>query len=173
MQIFDGMVILQQMTKIALPTFGDISEYLIKRILKSSSVAYFVTDQYLPGSVKSFEREQRMSAGSIRIRIERRDQKRTKQWGKYLQCPKNKTELIRFLLKDWSDGNRFFTALSGKTLYLNVGPTFFKLYCQGDTVSVLFLLLYSFIFTRIVNSCLTLTSFLEFLPKWAFYYLLR
>ena len=141
-QIFDGMVILQQMTKIVLPTFGTISEYLINRILKDFSLTYFVTYQYLPGSVKSFEREKRMSAGSIRIRIERRDQKRTKQWSKYLQSPENKTDLIRFLLKDWSDGNRFFTVLSGnKTLYINVGPAFFKLYCHGDMVCVFFSLL--------------------------------
>ena len=52
-QIFDSMVILQQMTKIVLPTFGAISEYLINRILKDFSLTYFVTYQYLPGSVKS------------------------------------------------------------------------------------------------------------------------
>lgn len=134
--IFDGMVLLQQLARIVLPTFGDVSEYLIKRILKDSTIVYFVTDQYLPGSVKSFERQKRMSAGSLRFRIERREQRRTRQWGKYLQNAQNKTELVSFLLKDWSDENRFFDVLLGKILYVNVGSAFFKLYCRGDTVSI-------------------------------------
>ena len=133
--IFDGMVILQQLTKIVLPTFGDISEYLLTRIAKHGSIAYFVTDQYLHGSIKSFEREKRMSEGSVRFRIERREQRRTKQWAKYLQNPANKTELISFLLKDWSDNKRFHHVLLGKTIYFNDGSTFFKLYCRGDQVS--------------------------------------
>ena len=47
-QIFDGMVLLQKLPKI-LKTFGDISEYILKKLLYGSAtrVAFFVTDYYL------------------------------------------------------------------------------------------------------------------------------
>ena len=45
------MVLLQQMEKLNLSTFGDVSKHLLKRILPSvNGTTYFVTDQYLPGS---------------------------------------------------------------------------------------------------------------------------
>lgn len=77
--IFDGMVLFQQIGKILLPTYGDVSEFLINQIVKNSIVVYFVTDQYLQGSVKSFERQKHMATGSLRFRIERRKQRRSKQ----------------------------------------------------------------------------------------------
>ena len=46
-QIFDGMVLLQKLPKI-LKTFGDISDYILKKFLHGSTrVAFFVTDYYL------------------------------------------------------------------------------------------------------------------------------
>ena len=44
---------------------------LVKRILRlSNGTVYFVTDQYIPGSIKSFERAKRSAAGAIRYRVE-------------------------------------------------------------------------------------------------------
>ena len=58
--IFDGMVLLQQLGCVQLSTFGDISEYVLKRITSDCySWIYFVTDQYKAGSIKSFERNRR------------------------------------------------------------------------------------------------------------------
>ena len=133
--IFDGMVLLQQMTKIQLPTFGSLSDYLKKRITRTSSVVYFVTDQYLEGSVNSFEREKRMSTGNLRFRIERREQSRTKQWAKYLRNPDNETELVSFLLNDWAH-SRNADLLMGKTLYVNSGSCFYKLFCRRNEVHI-------------------------------------
>ena len=50
------MVILAQLTLIQLASFGDVAEFLFKRVL-TRKVVYFVTDQYKPGSIKSLERE--------------------------------------------------------------------------------------------------------------------
>ena len=101
-KIWDGMVLLQQLAAINLPTFGDVSHYLLRRIMKHKLV-YFVTDQYHTGSIKSFERDRRQNAtGSLRIKVERRDQKRPKQWAKFLRNDENKNEIVQFLLKDWS-----------------------------------------------------------------------
>ena len=77
-------------------------------------------------------------AGIIRIRIERRDQAKAKQWSKYLQCAENKEELVRFLLDDWNDKNRFLELLRNKTLYVNVGPKFFKVTTSTEPVEVRF-----------------------------------
>ena len=44
-RIFDGMVISQQLPALCLAIFGEISEYVLKRITShSSKVIYFVTD---------------------------------------------------------------------------------------------------------------------------------
>ena len=134
--IFDGMVLLQQMEKVLLSTFGDVAEYLMKRITRSSSgTVYFVTDQYIPGSIKSFEREKRSATGTIRYKVERRDQPRTKQWSKFLRDPVNKTELIHFLLADWSHPTRYARFLVNRILYVNVESKFFKLTCTDGVVS--------------------------------------
>ena len=72
-QIYDGMVLLQQLEKVPLATFGDVSEYILRRILSHNALTtYFVTDQYIDGSIKSYERERRAQSGTIRINIERR-----------------------------------------------------------------------------------------------------
>ena len=89
-RVFDGMVIIQQLSSLRLGTFGEISEYVLKRITShSSKVIYFVTDQYLENSLKGNERKRRASAGSICIQIARRDQKPPKQFKKYLSDGKS------------------------------------------------------------------------------------
>jgi len=65
--IFDGMVLLQKLPKILL-TFGDISDYLLKKIQQGTSrVTYFGTDHYRSNSVKSMEREKRSSIGTLKV----------------------------------------------------------------------------------------------------------
>ncbi len=132
------MVIFKQLGKVPLDTFGDLSNFLLGKIMSDASLVYFVTDQYIPGSVKTFERAQRSSTGVIRIRIERRDQARAKQWSKYLSNADNKEELVRFLLEDWEDETRFLKVLRGKTLYVNVGAKFFKITTSGEKVKIIF-----------------------------------
>ena len=100
----DGMVYIQQVDVTALSTFGDLSEYLLKRILNSSDSkrVYFVTDQYTSNSIKGYERARRALAGKIRIKIERREQKLPNQFKMFLREDDNKVELVQFLFNDWS-----------------------------------------------------------------------
>jgi len=123
------MVLLQQTQNIPLDTFGDFSEFILSRIVKDAEIIYFVTDRYITGSIKTYERMRRKESGSIRYKIERRDQKRTKQWAKYLKDSNNKTDLVNFLFDDWSDPFRFASKLRGKTLFVNVEQHFYKLSC--------------------------------------------
>ena len=61
--LFDGMVLLQKLP-LTLTTFGDISDYILKRILRNTArVAFFITDHYLPKSIKSLERLKRSEIG--------------------------------------------------------------------------------------------------------------
>ena len=101
----DGMVLLQK-TPSTLQTFGDLSDYLLQKLIAGQSrVAYFVTDQYFQQSISSLERKRRSSNGSLRILIKRRDQKLPKQLKKFLRCSENKVDFIDFLLKNWSSPN--------------------------------------------------------------------
>jgi len=125
--IWDGMVLLQQLASVHLASFGDVADHVLKRILKRP-VVYFVTDQYKPGSIKSYERERRRSNGSVRIRIERRDQPRPKQWAKFLRNDANKSELVDFLLQEWAHPTQFVSLFDlTTTLYVNNGSKFHKL----------------------------------------------
>ena len=83
------MVLLQKLPKI-LKTFGDISDYLLMKLLDGSTrVAFFVTDYYLEDSIKSIERDSRSAYGTIRMKVMRRQQVIQKQWKKFLQNSEN------------------------------------------------------------------------------------
>ena len=118
--IFDGMVLLQKLPP-TLKTFGEVSDYLLKQIVNNSSrISFFVTDHYLPNSIKSMEREHRSGIGLLRIRALRRDQAKPKQFDKYLRDSENKIDLIKFLLHDWSTNTLHCPTLDNKELYITI-----------------------------------------------------
>ena len=136
--IFDGMVLFNKMGKIDAETFGEVPEYLLKKIMKSNSTVYFVTDQYVVGSIKSFEKACcTTQSGTIRVQlltggtsywqestiIDKRDKFWSKQWSNYLRDADNKEELVAFFLIDWQS-SRFFPLLARKTLYGNYRSCF-------------------------------------------------
>jgi len=112
--IFDGMVLLQKLPP-TLATFGNLSDYLLKKILSGGSrVAFFVTDFYLENSVKSMERDRRAATGSLR------DQAVPKQFSRFLRNSENKLELLDFLLNDWSTNGVHCVLLEQRTLYFTI-----------------------------------------------------
>ena len=121
------MVLLQQLASVPLATFGDVAEFILIKIMQHQNV-YFVTDQYTPGSIKTYERERRKESGSIRISIERRDQLRPKQWSKFLKDGENKKDLIKFLFHEWSSNHeKYVKYLESRSLFVNHGEQFHKL----------------------------------------------
>lgn len=65
-------MLLQQFDGVLLSTFGDISEFLLKRILNSGAgTIYFATDQYLLNSVKEYEMSKKSADGSLCVCVER------------------------------------------------------------------------------------------------------
>ena len=76
--IFDGMVLLKKFP-LSLKTFGKVSDYLLKKIVNSSyRISLFITDHYLPNSIKSMDRERTSGIGLLRITASRRDQAKPK-----------------------------------------------------------------------------------------------
>ena len=118
--IYDGMCIIQQLP-CSLDTFGTISEFVLKRITRNNATeVFFVTDQYFETSIKGGERERRASTGQIRITAKRPDQDAPKQFKKYLSVGTNKTELLEFLLKDWSHHHRNIPSIGSKTIFFTL-----------------------------------------------------
>ena len=130
------MVLFQQSQNVPANTCGDFSECILSRILQKGDVVYFVTDKYNNNSIKGYERKRRQETGSMRYTIERRDQKKPKQWTKYLKDPENKTELVKFLHEDWSHQTRFYDKLHGKVLYVNVDDSIYKVSCVDNKVTI-------------------------------------
>ena len=65
--IYDGMVLLQKLPP-NLTTFGDVSDYLLQKLVKgkgSARSSFFVTDHYVPDSIKAMERERRSNVGTL------------------------------------------------------------------------------------------------------------
>ena len=112
--IYDAMVLLQKLPP-HLTTFGAISDYLFSKVISGTSTAnFFVSDYYRDDSIKSLERLRRSKIGTIRVEALRRDQKKPVQFKKSLQNSKNKTDLIKFIVKDWSTNEENLEKLDGK-----------------------------------------------------------
>ena len=83
-RVYDGMCIIRQL-KTGFGIFGDLSDYVLKRItFNGSALIFFITDQYWKVSIKSCERTKRSRSGSIRITAMRLEEKLPKQQKKYL-----------------------------------------------------------------------------------------
>ena len=128
------MVLLQKLPP-TLTTFGNLSDYLLKKILSGGSrVAFFVTDFYLENSVKSMERDRRAATGSLRVKVVRRDQAVPKQFSRFLRNSENKLELLDFLLNDFSSFSSTIGFSSCKIITVDSDVAFLCLYfqCQLD-----------------------------------------
>ena len=62
------------------------------------------------------------------------DQRKPRHFNKYLQNAANKTELVEFLVKDWSNNLENVAILSAKTLYVTSGTDAWKF--DGDGVMI-------------------------------------
>lgn len=90
-KIYDGMVLFQKLPP-DLETFGDISDYIFKKIMQGGCrICFSVTDYYLESSIKSLERKGILSFGILKITVLRRNQVRPKQFQKnFYNCQKTR-----------------------------------------------------------------------------------
>ncbi|XP_071849790.1 uncharacterized protein [Apostichopus japonicus] len=106
---------------VMLQTFGEFARQVLDILLSVTRTGKckridFVTNRYLPLSIKSVERQKRSSSGEIRVRIVSSKQKKTMQWKKFLANETNKTELVEFLFEEWVKSD-YASKLQGISLY--------------------------------------------------------
>ena len=108
--IFDGMVLLQKVSKHCY-TFGEITDYFLMKMLSTTQKIVFVTEKNLESLTKALERKGRSVSATIRYKVKRREEKRPNQYAKFLRNPGNRMSLVKFLLNDWKfniDGSQIF-----------------------------------------------------------------
>ena len=103
--VIDGMALLQTLKDIP-KTFSDLAVYVLRNVVASlrpgDQRVDFVTDQYPQISIKYVERAKRSQKGVIRVTIQSPDQKCPTQFSKYLSHGQNKSDLVHFLFREWS-----------------------------------------------------------------------
>ena len=93
--ILDDMPIIQQLADQVPATFGDLSIYIFRYIIKLSSFYMssrvdFVCDKYNPLSIKDSKRRQRSISPGYLLRALNENQKTPIQFRKFLMSGKNK-----------------------------------------------------------------------------------
>ncbi|CAC5360780.1 unnamed protein product [Mytilus coruscus] len=119
MWIFDGMAVIQSITRIP--------------ISKRAPRIDFVTDQYPTISIKNLERDRRSLGGQIITIISRPSQSCPRQWKKFLSVGRNKVALVEFFVSEWSKQSYKFT-LEGIDLFVSHGSMCNKIYVENEIV---------------------------------------
>ena len=66
------------------------------------------------------------------MKISRRDRKRPQQFDKFLRLSESKTDLVRFLINDWSTNTIHAKILEDKELYVTVEDKAFCISSNGN-----------------------------------------
>ena len=99
---YDGLVPSQKLPT-QLATFGDVSNYLLKKVAANNHrISFFVSNQYDHFSIKSLKRKKRAGSGEKLLKLTRGDQK--SHFKKFLAY---KVDLVRFLIEDWSTNSSY------------------------------------------------------------------
>jgi len=115
--IVDGNAVYQAIAK-APPTFGDLAAHIFHTRIPKVAILHFVTDTYVSGSIKDFERERRGSSTSFVIGGPRT--KTPQDWKSFLQNSGNKTQLTQFLLSEWNTSQYAKHLKDRKLLFVNM-----------------------------------------------------
>ena len=123
--IIDAMALIQRIKDIP-STFGELSFKILKTILSigkknECSRIDFVADGYPSLSIKTAERDRRMSRETsvIRLNVDNASKKTPKQFRKFLNVSENKKSFIEFLFHHWQTADP--AILRGIYLYVAHG----------------------------------------------------
>lgn len=100
-------------------TYGAIAGTLLRNICNMATQIHFVSDRYLTPSIKDIEHQKRGADEELIITITGKDQTRPKNWQEALASTSFKTELIRFLSREW-ENDAYAKTLAGHTVFLTV-----------------------------------------------------
>jgi len=120
--VIDLLAIIQMTSKGNLKTFGELSDVIATSVMAKFHFAFevhVVPDRYdVEHSIKAGERSRRSQWRSIEVKIQGQDTKLPSCLKRYLSNGKNKSNLLSFLVDDWSkrlplqlkDGQALFLA---------------------------------------------------------------
>ena len=114
--VIDGMALVQRM-KGDHKTFSEAADYLLRMVLNeggNSRRIDVVFDVYRDDSIRNAERERRGAETGNESRNIRPEHK-LEQWRKFLLSPKNKSQFIKFIAKEWQK-ERYRVKLAEKIL---------------------------------------------------------
>jgi len=80
-----------------------------------------VGDQYPVISIKNTERNKRGRDGQLVINITNGQQLCPRQWKKFMANGSNKTNLVRFLVREWSENAVYADKIKDRTYYVSHG----------------------------------------------------
>jgi CRISPR/Cas system CSM-associated protein Csm2 small subunit len=133
--ILDGMAVIQQLADKIPATFGDLSKFIFRHIIKLSCFYAASRVDFVCDSIKDNERRRRSSATGCLLRALNDNQKTPNQFRKFLMSGKNKESLGAFLMMQWTklEPEEF----CDKTVYVSLNQGCFKLFPNDDMTSVI------------------------------------
>ena len=135
--IIDAMAMLQTLVMVP-DRFSELADMVMTRILIEAGEAArtdFVGDQYPANSIKNTERNKRGRDGEIVINITNGQQFCPRQWRKFMAKGSNKTGLLNFLAREWSQNAVYAEKIKERTLFITHGDNCTKLSASDGTIT--------------------------------------
>ena len=135
--IIDAMAMLQTLVRIP-DRFSELADMVMTRILIEAGEAAridFVGDQYPANSIKNTERNKRGRDGEIVIKITNGQQFGPRQWRKFMAKGSNKTSLLNFLAREWSQNAVYAEKIKELTLFITHGDNCTKCSASDGTIT--------------------------------------
>ena len=118
MSVIDGNALFHSITTLP-ETFGELALAILKSFPKSKNI-HFITDSYIPSSIKAAERERRGISEMHAQVIHGPLTKLPKNWKAFLSNDTSKTNLIEFLLREW-EGDIYAPYLQDRFIFVVCG----------------------------------------------------
>ena len=135
--IIDAMAVLQALVRVP-DRFSELADMVMTRILIEGGEAAridFVGDQYPANSIKNTERSKRGRDGELVINITNGQQFCPRQWRKFMANGSNKTGLLNFLIREWSENAVYAEKIKDRTLFVTHGDNCTKLTSSNGTIT--------------------------------------
>ena len=136
--IIDAMAVMQALVRVP-DRLSELADMVTTRILIEGEEAAridFVGDQYPANSIKNTERSKRGRDGELVINITNGQQFCPRQWRKFMANGSNKTGLLIFLIREWSENAVYAEKIKDRTLFVTHGDNCTKLTSSNGTINV-------------------------------------
>ena len=135
--IIDAMAMLQTVVRVP-DRFCELAEMVMSRILTEAGEAAridFVGDQHPAISIKNTERTKRSRDGQLVVNVTNGQQLCPRQWRKFLANGKNETNLLSFLVREWSENAVYAQKIKDCTFFVTHGDNCTKLVAPNGSTT--------------------------------------